>query len=343
MRVRPALLGVLSASAIAVGAAIPASASAACANETISPSNPAFLELAPEATLCLLNEQRALNDLPPLTIGPAELSDPALAHSKDMVARRFFGHVNPDGVSPAQRMKAYWEGAATYSVGENIYSGMNYTGSVDYAVRAWMNSPGHRAAILSPKFKEIGIGIVRGYAEDRYAQGATYTTTFGARTARTTPAPSSPAPDPVTPKPGPPTTSPDPTLQPDPHPTVTNPDAPAGGTTTPPTTPPVAGPGAGTGGVPVSGGSTTPVSGGRGPGGESGTVTETGLDPDRARRRQERAAAERRAKAAKRAKTLRLSCRRWTAKAKRTRKAADRRKREAACKSYRIAERAAKR
>ena len=46
--------------------------------------------------------------------------------------------------------------------------------------RSWMNSPGHKANILRPQFKEIGIGIALG-AAGAGSNGATYTVDFGAR------------------------------------------------------------------------------------------------------------------------------------------------------------------
>ncbi len=42
-----------------------------------------------------------------------------------------------------------------------------------------MNSPGHRANILKPAYREIGIGIVAGNPARTDGAGATYATTFG--------------------------------------------------------------------------------------------------------------------------------------------------------------------
>ena len=44
-----------------------------------------------------------------------------------------------------------------------------------------MRSPGHRHNILSRRFREIGIGVKFDTPVGSYATGATYTTTFGAR------------------------------------------------------------------------------------------------------------------------------------------------------------------
>ena len=47
-------------------------------------------------------------------------------------------------------------------------------------VRSWMHSPGHRANILNPAFREIGIGVVTGAPEAGTEHAATYATSFGA-------------------------------------------------------------------------------------------------------------------------------------------------------------------
>jgi uncharacterized protein YkwD len=44
-----------------------------------------------------------------------------------------------------------------------------------------MHSPGHRANILSSRFREIGIGISRGAPVRGMGNAATYATDFGAR------------------------------------------------------------------------------------------------------------------------------------------------------------------
>jgi uncharacterized protein YkwD len=46
-------------------------------------------------------------------------------------------------------------------------------------VAAWMNSAPHRANILKPAFRVIGIGIRPGVPVSSGGQGATYTTDFG--------------------------------------------------------------------------------------------------------------------------------------------------------------------
>jgi uncharacterized protein YkwD len=43
-----------------------------------------------------------------------------------------------------------------------------------------MNSPGHRANILNPRFRQIGLGIALGNPAGAEGGGATYASSFGA-------------------------------------------------------------------------------------------------------------------------------------------------------------------
>jgi uncharacterized protein YkwD len=95
-----------------------------------------------------------------------QLAAAARAHSRDMVARGYFGHIDPDGRSPGLRLKT--AGIAWRSVGENI--AMNP--DVRSAEAAFMNEPSgqqnHRSNILSAKFTDVGVGIVVGPKGDLY-------------------------------------------------------------------------------------------------------------------------------------------------------------------------------
>ncbi|MEA2472607.1 MAG: hypothetical protein QOE06_522 [Thermoleophilaceae bacterium] len=135
---------------------------------------------ADRATLCLLNAERHARGLPALRPNRA-LRRAALRQSADMVRRRFFEHVNPDGLDSHARIVAagYRLRAGGFATGENLATGASGADSPAVIVRGWMHSPGHRHNILRPGFEEVGIGIVPRYEEG--GAGATYTTTFGGR------------------------------------------------------------------------------------------------------------------------------------------------------------------
>ena len=102
-----------------------------------------------------INQRRQAAGLPPLTLDAA-LTQAARAHCHDMSGQDSPSHTGSDGSSPQDRVEAAgYEG--TY-VGEIIAWGM--WGSED-AVEWWMNSPPHRAVILSTWATEFGVGYVR--------------------------------------------------------------------------------------------------------------------------------------------------------------------------------------
>jgi uncharacterized protein YkwD len=157
-----------------------AAASCDAADDMPSASNTAAIR---GATLCLLNQERTSRGLRRLRDN-SRLESAAQSHSDDMVARRYFEHDSPGGSTMVDRIKrtGYVRPNAGWSLGENIAWGTQVLATPRETVKAWMNSPPHRANILRGSFKEIGIGI----ADDAPVSGtggqpgATYTTDFGA-------------------------------------------------------------------------------------------------------------------------------------------------------------------
>jgi uncharacterized protein YkwD len=160
---------------LATAAPAPASA-AVCKNANVDPST-TKLKTVERATLCLLNQKRRQNGLRKLRHNK-RLSLASKRHSRSMVARKVFEHGNFVGRIKAAR---YLKGSGSWSVGENIAWGSGDLATPAEIMRAWMNSPPHRHNILSGKFREIGVGVVRGVPVRRSYDGATYTTDFGRR------------------------------------------------------------------------------------------------------------------------------------------------------------------
>jgi uncharacterized YkwD family protein len=105
--------------------------------------------------LSLVNKARQAAGLSPLAVDPA-LANTARLKSKDMVQNNYFSHQSPTYGSPFDMMKQF--GISYRTAGENIACNQ----SVQAAHEALMNSPGHRANILSKDYTHIGIGIVNG-------------------------------------------------------------------------------------------------------------------------------------------------------------------------------------
>ncbi|MEH3054868.1 MAG: CAP domain-containing protein [Patulibacter minatonensis] len=161
-----------------------AAAGSDCANADATPAQVSAQQLS-DATLCLLNEERAAAGLVPLK-AHRKLEKAAVRFSKAMVKQQFFDHVSPTGSTLTSRVKKtrYTKGARRWSLGENIAWGTGQRATPAAIVDAWMHSPGHKANILTPSFKEIGIGIAAGAPVATAAAasaGATYTTDFGSR------------------------------------------------------------------------------------------------------------------------------------------------------------------
>ena len=112
----------------------------------------------------LVNSERAKYGLQPLTLSKT-LSDGARMKSKDMHDNRYFSHTSPTYGSPFDMMRSL--GITYRTAGENI--AMGYA-SPEAVVKAWMNSKGHRANILSASYTEIGVGYI--------ADGGYYTQWF---------------------------------------------------------------------------------------------------------------------------------------------------------------------
>jgi uncharacterized protein YkwD len=175
-------LAFLTAAVTALAAPAGAHASAqdaACPGADAVPTAATIAE-ASQATLCLLNDERAVAGLHPVAETPG-LTQPSAAYSARMVAENFFAHVSPDGGTLVDRLTAarYIAPDGDWTVGENIAWGQGDLGTPRNIVIAWMNSPGHRHNILTGEFNEIGIGIALGTPGDP-TWGATYTTDFGA-------------------------------------------------------------------------------------------------------------------------------------------------------------------
>ena len=163
---------------IALGANAPARASQECANADVSPDG-GNVDVVRAAILCLHNQIRAERGLPLLKEN-ARLRRAALGHSSDMVSRGFFEHTTPSGVTMVDRIMAarYASPRVGWALGENLAWGTGDLATPRSIMKAWMDSPGHRANVVKRAYREIGIGIVTGVPSDRGA-GATYTADFG--------------------------------------------------------------------------------------------------------------------------------------------------------------------
>jgi uncharacterized protein YkwD len=110
--------------------------------------------------LSQLNHVRAEHGLVPLHLN-LRLSESANEHSREMGADGYFAHASFDGTTYWKRIEQWypWSGYQVWSVGENLlWSSPDLSPAT--ALRLWMSSPEHRANILNPNWREIGIAAV---------------------------------------------------------------------------------------------------------------------------------------------------------------------------------------
>ncbi len=179
---------------------VPEAATAA----TARPSGEANLAELEKQLWVLINQERSDPANQAETGGKAlplkwneKLAAVARAYSEDMLRRGYYAHINPEGQTPAMRVAA--AGIPWASEAENIaiYS------SVVEAQDAFMNEPpfahNHRSNILSAKFTDVGVGIVRApngmyYITQEFVKAPTdefvaaQSLTFGSRAGRSAPA-----------------------------------------------------------------------------------------------------------------------------------------------------------
>lgn len=165
----------------ALGAAVTSPASA----QTSRTTHTARLSSLETDVLTGLNEIRREHGLAPLRLSPG-LTAAAGAHSQEMAQVGYFKHTSADGSAFWKRIQQTYTFPTSYStwaVGENlVWQSPSLT--APQAVALWMASPEHRANILDPKWREIGIGAVHAEAAPGVYDGqdvTIVTTDFGVR------------------------------------------------------------------------------------------------------------------------------------------------------------------
>jgi uncharacterized protein YkwD len=102
------------------------------------------------------NLVRVQNGLPPF-VWDGDICRMARTHSESMSREGYFAHVTPAGLRLRDRARV--AGILQYEVlGENIAYNQGYEDPGSFAVEKWMESPKHRANILSPAFRAMAIG-----------------------------------------------------------------------------------------------------------------------------------------------------------------------------------------
>ena len=108
-----------------------------------------------------LNQVRLKAGLVALQTSPA-LSASAAQHSTEMVIDGYFSHNSRNGTVFWKRLLHYYPliGSDAWSVGENMLWTSGGLTAV-HAVALWMASPEHRANVMNPRWRQIGISALQ--------------------------------------------------------------------------------------------------------------------------------------------------------------------------------------
>ncbi len=127
---------------------------------TVAKSYPGVLGVNSEINIAEViektNQERVSQGLAPLTENSL-LDAAAQEKAKNMLEENYWAHYAPSGKDPWGFING--AGYKFSYAGENL--ARNFYTSPD-VVKAWMNSPTHRANILNGKYQEIGIAVVDG-------------------------------------------------------------------------------------------------------------------------------------------------------------------------------------
>lgn len=126
----------------------------------VLPSTDFFSAITTDRLVGLINQERQARNLSALTLN-GSLNSVADLKVSDMLAKDYFDHTSPAGLSPW-----FWFKQIGYNfafAGENLAMGFTDT---DAVFQAWMDSPSHRDNILNPNYQEMGLAVKAGQIQN---------------------------------------------------------------------------------------------------------------------------------------------------------------------------------
>jgi uncharacterized protein YkwD len=127
----------------------------------LPPDSPDLVE---QSIFELVNRERRSRNLPELNWSTT-LAAEARRHSERMERARFFSHNDPKRGSLDDRLRA--ADIRYRACAENLYRQSGLTDPASAAVKAWLQSSGHRANLLNRAYRGTGIGVAVA-PEDQY-------------------------------------------------------------------------------------------------------------------------------------------------------------------------------
>jgi len=137
------------------------------------------------ALLAQVNAVRSAHGLVRLRLSPG-LSAAAASHSTQMARLGYFSHNSANGTSFSKRVASFYSlrGYRSWMVGENLVWASPDLGAAR-AIKIWLASPPHRANLLEPHWREIGLSAVHSTSAPGVYGGSPatiVTADFGTRT-----------------------------------------------------------------------------------------------------------------------------------------------------------------
>ena len=116
--------------------------------------------------LTLTNQARLDNGVG--TLEPDEgLAQAARHHAEEMARLGYFSHTSPVGENATVGQRVARSGSFIGTLGENLAL-VGEVNTAQTTTTGWLESPGHRANLLNPKFTHVGFGTAR-YPDGRVA------------------------------------------------------------------------------------------------------------------------------------------------------------------------------
>jgi len=131
-----------------------------------------------------INAFRRVHRLAPLKLN-LRLTAAARSHTEQMAKDGYFAHDSADGSAFWRRIQEFYASSpwSYWSVGENLlWSSPDVTPA--HALQMWLASPEHKANLMNPRWREIGVAAVHEAAAPGVFKGldvTIVTTDFGIR------------------------------------------------------------------------------------------------------------------------------------------------------------------
>ncbi len=126
----------------------------------ILPSTDFFSAITVQQLISMINQERQARSMSALSLN-ISLNSVADLKINDMLAKDYFDHTSPAGLTPWYLFKQIGYNYAF--AGENLAMGFTESGAV---FQAWMNSPTHRDNILNPNYQEMGLAVRSGQIQN---------------------------------------------------------------------------------------------------------------------------------------------------------------------------------